>query len=181
RLRGHLGAAPLAELGDGLLDLLLGLPLPEEVEAEHQALPAEQVARRVGRLGALLEPVEDALVVEPHDGGLGDGLVAPEVFDEPAVARAARFGGEEGVDGVLLAPHPAEAEFDGHCGVVLGFGLWVSGSRTRNQKREATAAYRPPRRLWRSTLRPFPVRRVIVRSEERRVGKGGRPARIHTE
>src|SRR5690606_11736869 len=102
------------------------------------------------------------LVVEPHDGGLGDGLVAPEVFDEPAVARAARVGGDEGVDGVLLAPHPAEAEFDGHCGVVLGFGLWVSGSRTRNQKREATAAYRPPRRLWRSTLRPFPVRRVIV-------------------
>ena len=98
----------------GLLDLLFPLALAEQVQTKHHALLAEQVANRVRRLRTLTKPVKDAVLVQADGCGLAQRLVPAEVFYETTIAGAAGIRGNEGIDGELLAAHPAKAKSDCH-------------------------------------------------------------------
>src|SRR5690606_35225515 len=75
---------------------------------------AVQVAHRVGQLRALLDPVVHALGVQ-HDALLGtlrDRVVIAHALDVAAVARAARVGHDDVVEGALLGAAAGEADLD---------------------------------------------------------------------
>src|SRR5690606_23941429 len=73
-----------------------------------------QVADLVGQLRTLLDPVVDAAGVEHHAllGALGDGVVVTHALDVAAVARAARVGHDDVVEGALLGAAAGEADLD---------------------------------------------------------------------
>src|SRR5690606_28742402 len=65
-------------------------------------------------LRALPDPVVDARGVEHHAllGALGDGVVVAQALDVAAVARAARVGDDDVVEGALLGAAAGEADLD---------------------------------------------------------------------
>jgi hypothetical protein len=66
---------------------------------------AEELRHPVGRQGALAQPVGDALVLQADALGVvgrQHRVVAAELFDEAAVARAAAVGDDDVVVGPLL-------------------------------------------------------------------------------
>src|SRR5690606_9087301 len=75
---------------------------------------AVQVADLVGQLRTLAHPVVDARGVE-HDallGALRDRVVVTHALDVAAVARAARVGDDDVVEGALLRAAAGEADLD---------------------------------------------------------------------
>jgi hypothetical protein len=77
---------------------------------------AQERARGVARLCADLEPVERALHVDVQRALTLTGSVLADDLEELAVARAARVGDDEAVEGGLLAA--ATTETDTNCHVL---------------------------------------------------------------
>lgn len=63
-----------------------GFALAVKVELEQDTLLREDRTHGFGGLGAILEPVEDALFVEDDLGGMGIGVVIAEFLYEAAIA-----------------------------------------------------------------------------------------------
>ena len=77
----------------------------------------EEAQDAVGRLGALLQPGGDLLVVEHHAGRIVLGLhrvVDADLVDEAAVAGGAGVGDDDAVVGALLGAAAGEADLEGH-------------------------------------------------------------------
>ena len=53
----------------------------------HQAEILEHVGNSFTGLGALIKPVGSAFLVDIDRGRIGARVVAPQIFDEPAIAR----------------------------------------------------------------------------------------------
>src|SRR4051794_40952843 len=78
------------------------------------ALDAEELLDRVGRLRAVLQPVLGALLVDDDLRGLRLRVVAADRLDHAAVTRRALIGDDDAPDRVLLAPHAGESDSYGH-------------------------------------------------------------------
>src|SRR5262249_14603463 len=79
----------------------------------RDALGAQQGGDRLRRLGAVLEPVTRALLVELDRRGLGLRVVATDRLDRAAVARRALVGDDDPPDRVLLRSDAPQS--DSHC------------------------------------------------------------------
>src|SRR5882672_6919927 len=78
---------------------------------------AEELGDPVGRQGADAEPMLDALFLD--DEALGVALVdhrvvGPDLLDEAAVARAARVGDDNRIEGALLRPAAGQPDLESH-------------------------------------------------------------------
>src|SRR5690606_17554772 len=91
---------------------------------------AQDLGHGLGRLGAVLQPVERALVVDEDGRGIVERVVLPQVLDEPTVARRTRVRSDDAVVGTLLGAFTAETELDGH-GVAPTGGCGHGGTRQR--------------------------------------------------
>src|SRR3954447_16043091 len=78
------------------------------------ALRLEQLAHGVGRLGAAVEPVAHALLVNLDRRRLRLRVVAADRLDEAAVAGRAAVGDDDAPHGILLPAHAGESHADGH-------------------------------------------------------------------
>ena len=56
----------------------------------------------------------EALLVDPELDRLAQGIVDPELLDEAAIARAAAIGGDDAIEGNLLAAGAGESNGYGH-------------------------------------------------------------------
>src|SRR5919106_4555781 len=74
------------------------------------ALGLHQAPDRVARLRPLRDPVLDLLRVEVDRRGLRLGVVASHDLDEAPVARGARVGHDDAVDGVFLRAHAGQSD-----------------------------------------------------------------------
>src|SRR5690554_3774021 len=74
----------------------------------------DQVTDPLGQLGALADPVVDALGVETQAFFLAtrDRVEEPDAFDVAAVARIAAVGHDDVVVGLLLGTAPAQTNLD---------------------------------------------------------------------
>src|SRR5574340_41976 len=105
--------------GGALLRLLPRLR-PGRVVARlalHEAEAVEEAQHAVGGLGALAEPAFRLLLIEGEARGVVvrlQGIVGPDPLDEPAVARHARVGDDDAVEGALFGARAREADFQGH-------------------------------------------------------------------
>src|SRR5690606_13544404 len=100
-LRGLAGLALLQVLAHGLLAQAGGL---------------EEAGDAVGRLGAVREPVLDALEVDLHPVLVvlrQERVVGAELLEEAAVARHAAVGGDDRVMRALLGPAAGEPDLHG--------------------------------------------------------------------
>ena len=130
-LRGGVCLGPLLRLGLG--QMLLGLVAA--LRCLGQAELRQKQRHAVRRLGALAQPILDALDIELHPLGavMGQhGIVDPHLLDEAAVARHARFGDDDAVVGALLGPAAGQANLQRHGdSFLLGCaysGLWQTAS-----------------------------------------------------
>src|SRR5215216_5546242 len=78
------------------------------------ALGAEQVRHRPGGLGALLQPVASAFLIDLDQRRVGLGVVLADRLDRAAVPRRALVGYDDPPDRVLLAADPAKSDSHGH-------------------------------------------------------------------
>src|SRR5213079_2753795 len=78
------------------------------------ALDAQELLDRVGRLRAVLEPVLGTLLVDHDLRGLRLRVVAADRLDHAAVTRRAQIGDDDAPDRILLAPHAGESDSYGH-------------------------------------------------------------------
>src|SRR3954471_14986411 len=78
------------------------------------ALDAQELLDRVGRLRAVLEPVLRALLVDHDLRGLRLRVVAADRLNHAAVTRRALIGNDDAPDRILLAPHAGESYSYGH-------------------------------------------------------------------
>ena len=114
-------AAAAQRLGgrDALLRLLAGLRLLRVVarRALGKAGGIEEAQHAVGRLGAVLHPMLDALGLE-HDALRvvlrQDRIPGADDLDEAAVAREARVGDDDAIERALLGAGAGETDFQGH-------------------------------------------------------------------
>ena len=65
---------------------------------------------RAGRLGAVVEPVARALLVDHDHRGIGLRVVMADRLDRAAVARRAAVGDDDAPDRVLSRTHPSESD-----------------------------------------------------------------------
>src|ERR671934_3135799 len=77
-----------------------------------KVLRFQQPRDRLARLRAFRQPVAHLLLVELDRRGVGLRVVAPDDLEELAVARRARVGGHDPVDGVLLRPYAGQPQLD---------------------------------------------------------------------
>src|SRR4029078_171310 len=95
------------------------------------------LGRALGGLGAGVQPVQRALVVDGHERPLLPGRVLPEDLEEPSVTRAAVVGNHDAVRRLLLLADAHQTDLD--CQQVLLFGERRSESRSTGRKaRKAT-------------------------------------------
>src|SRR5262245_35942587 len=78
------------------------------------ALPLQQLADRLARHGAVLDPVVQTLLVDPELDRIAKRIVDAQLLDEAAVARAAAVGGDNAVEGDLLAASAGQSDGHGH-------------------------------------------------------------------
>src|SRR3954466_3923731 len=71
-------------------------------------LRAHELADGARRLGAAVEPVADAFLVEDDLRRLGLGVVAPDRLDDATVAGRALVGDDDAPDRVLPAAHTGQ-------------------------------------------------------------------------
>src|SRR3954470_18466912 len=90
------------------------VPGPWSAALSGDALVAQELPDRIGRLRAIVEPVPRALLVDHDLRGLGLRVVAADRLDHTAVARRALVGDDDAPDRILLAPHAGEADSYGH-------------------------------------------------------------------
>src|SRR3954447_21581976 len=89
------------------------------------ALGAQQPGDRLGGLGAVLEPVARALLVELDQRRVGLRVVLADRRDRPAVARGALVGDDDAPDRVLLGTHSSQSYPYGHeRGEVSAYAPW---------------------------------------------------------
>ncbi len=62
---------------------------------QEYALAAQNIANRMGRLGALREPVKYAIFLQLYAGRLAERHVSSKILDKSTVTRAARIGRNE--------------------------------------------------------------------------------------
>ena len=79
-----------------------------------RARDLEQLAHRLGGLGALAEPVHGLVVVDTDRRGIGSGVVDTHDLDESSVTGRPGVGRHHAVGRLLLLAHPHQAELDGH-------------------------------------------------------------------
>src|SRR6516164_1526665 len=78
---------------------------------------AQETGDALGRQGADPEPMPDPLGFEGHSivmRALEHRVVGPELLDEATVARAARVGDDDAVEGALLGTTARQADFQRH-------------------------------------------------------------------
>src|SRR3954462_16031789 len=80
----------------------------------RDALYAQALLDRVGRLRAVLEPMLRAILVDDDLGGLRLRVAAADGLDHAAVTRRALIGDGDAPDRILLAPHAGESNSYGH-------------------------------------------------------------------
>src|SRR3954453_17904104 len=78
------------------------------------ALGAQQPGDRLRGLGAVLEPVARALLVELDQRRVGLRVVLADRLDRPAVTRGAFVGDDDAPDRVLLGTHSSKSDADSH-------------------------------------------------------------------
>src|SRR5829696_7682031 len=78
------------------------------------ALGPQQGRHRLRGLGAVLEPVARALLVEDDRRGLGLRVVLADRLDRATVARRAFVGDDDPPDRVLLGTHSSKSDSDCH-------------------------------------------------------------------
>src|SRR3954452_18385398 len=107
-LHGHLVGMVDELAGQVLEQLAHGRcegPAALAAAGDLDALRAQDLADLRGRLGALVEPAADLLLVQVDRRGLGLGVVLPQDLDVAAVTGGAGIGGYDAPDRVRLAAH----------------------------------------------------------------------------
>src|SRR5262249_7812214 len=115
----------------------------------------QDLAHRVRRLGADLEPVIEPHLVEAELRRSAPGIVDPELLDVAAVARAARICDDDTVERRLLGALPRQANLHGH-GIVL---LRIPKKATKST---GTPGPCQPRESVRGLCHKMPVLRSLV-------------------
>src|SRR5438552_5944850 len=140
--------------GVRIVDELLRQVLEQLRHLLSEVLRLEQLLNRLRGQRALAEPVLHLLLVELDQGRIALWVVAPHDLDELAVARRARIGHDDAIDGILLRPDARQPHAYGQtitsCSSVVSSSCWIL-SLFAGPAAERRAAPVPPARRGRAS------------------------------